>query len=56
MLARLSRWVHLEPGDVLGCGTGAGVGRLHEGDQLAAWLDGAPGTRREVRIVQGPPR
>ena len=54
LLARASRWMTLEPGDVLGCGTGAGVGPLVQGDTLVAELEGADDSRLVATVVSGP--
>lgn len=56
LLARCSRWVSLEPGDILGCGTGAGVGRIHVGDDLVAEIAGLEATRIEATVTAGPER
>lgn len=56
LLAQLSEHVTLEPGDVLGCGTGAGVGPLFQGDTLDVELEGAEGTAFEAVVGQGPER
>lgn len=54
LLARLSQRITLEPGDILGCGTGAGVGPLVQGDRLEAVLEGLDGTRFEAHVASGP--
>lgn len=56
LLARCSRWVALEPGDVVGCGTGSGVGRIHAGDDLVAEIVGLESTRIEATVASGPER
>lgn len=56
LLARCSRWVALEPGDIIGCGTGPGVGRIHAGDDLVAGIAGLEATRIEATVVSGPER
>lgn len=55
LLARCSRWVHLEPGDVVACGTGSGVGRLHQGDHVLAQLGGTE-IGIEATVATGPTR
>ncbi len=56
LLAQCSRWVRLEPGDVVGCGTGSGVGRIHAGDDLVAEIVGLEATRIEATVAGGPER
>lgn len=56
LLARCSRWVALEPGDIVGCGTGPGVGRIHAGDGLVAEIDGLDTTRIRATVASGPER
>lgn len=56
LLARCSRWVRLEPGDIIGCGTGSGVGRIHAGDELLAEIVGVEATRIEATVASGPER
>src|SRR5690606_37839633 len=40
LIEHVSRFITLEPGDLLFTGTPAGVGRLEKGDRLVGWLDG----------------
>lgn len=40
LIEHVSRFITLEPGDLLLTGTPAGVGRLERGDRLVGWLDG----------------
>lgn len=42
VVAQLSRWVSVEPGDVILCGTPAGVGRVSAGQQVTAAIAGLP--------------
>ena len=42
VVAQLSRWVAVEPGDVILCGTPAGVGRLAASQEVTATIDGLP--------------
>ncbi len=51
LLAYVSSFMTLEPGDVLLTGTPEGVGELHVGDELAVEIEGIG--RLSVRIVPG---
>lgn len=51
LLARLSEFVALQPGDLVFTGTPAGVGALQPGDVVHASIDGLPALRLELRRV-----
>ena len=42
IVSTLSTYVTLAPGDLIFTGTPAGVGRLHPGDRVRAWVEGLP--------------
>jgi fumarylpyruvate hydrolase len=49
VIAELSAWVELQPGDLIITGTPAGVGRLSRGSSVRAWIDGVA----ELEFVLG---
>jgi fumarylpyruvate hydrolase len=49
VIAHLSRFVTLQPGDLIFSGTPAGVGPLKPGDKVRGGLDGVAGFQLEVR-------
>lgn len=51
LLARLSQYVALQPGDLVFTGTPAGVGPLRPGDVVLASIDGLPPLRLELARV-----
>ena len=51
LLARLSQYVELRPGDLVFTGTPAGVGPLQPGDVVDAQIDGLPPLRLELARV-----
>ncbi|WP_374658583.1 fumarylacetoacetate hydrolase family protein [Inhella sp.] len=51
LLARLSQYVALQPGDLVFTGTPAGVGPLQPGDVVLASIDGLPPLRLELARV-----
>jgi fumarylpyruvate hydrolase len=40
VIAHLSQYYHLQPGDVIYTGTPEGVGSVKAGDRLEGWIDG----------------
>jgi fumarylpyruvate hydrolase len=51
LLARLSQYVELRPGDLVFTGTPAGVAALQPGDVVDAQIDGLPPLRLELARV-----
>lgn len=49
ILSYVSRYMTVEPGDIVMCGTPEGVGPLHHGDVLAAEIAGLPRLRITIR-------
>ncbi|MDB5718077.1 MAG: fumarylacetoacetate hydrolase [Sphingomonas bacterium] len=49
IIAELSTYVALAPGDLIFTGTPAGVGALERGDRVRAWIEGLP--ELEIEIV-----
>ena len=50
LIADLSRFYHLQPGDLIYTGTPEGVGPVQPGDQLRGWVEGVG----EVAVAIGP--
>lgn len=50
LIADLSKYYHLQPGDLIMTGTPAGVGAVHPGDRLQGGVQGLP----EVTLTIGP--
>jgi 2-keto-4-pentenoate hydratase/2-oxohepta-3-ene-1,7-dioic acid hydratase in catechol pathway len=54
LLARASRSITIEPGDILSCGTGPNVGALRKGNKLVAEIVGLSGTGFAGTVQEGP--
>lgn len=52
IIADLSRFYHLEPGDLIYTGTPEGVGAVQPGDTVHGHIDGLP----DIDLKIGPPK
>lgn len=50
LLAEITTYLTLEPGDVIATGTPAGVGPLSDGDTVEVDIEGIPTLRHDVRV------
>jgi fumarylpyruvate hydrolase len=50
LIADLSKFYHLQPGDLIFTGTPEGVGRVGPGDRIEGWIDGVG----EISLIVGP--
>jgi fumarylpyruvate hydrolase len=53
VIAQLSRFFTLKPGDLIYSGTPAGVGPLRPGDRVEGGIDGLPGLRNTIGTAEG---
>ncbi len=54
LIADLSRFYHLQPGDLIYTGTPEGVGPVQPGDQLRGWVEGVGEVAVAIGPVDGP--
>lgn len=52
LIADLSRWVHLAPGDLVLTGTPSGVGPVHPGDRLCGMIAGLAPVSLQIGIAE----
>ena len=50
VIAEVTKFVTLEPGDLLTMGTPAGIGRLSDGDRVEIEIEGVGRLEHDVRI------
>ncbi len=52
VISEISRYMTLYPHDIIAMGTPAGVGKLHHGDEILAWIEGIGELRERVRYIR----